>query len=42
MVVHDRESQLKDLEKQKADVQNQMDQLQEEARKSGVDPGWLR
>ena len=38
----DRQSQLKDLERKKADVQNQMDQLQEEGRKAGADPGWFR
>lgn len=38
----DRGSQLKDLEKKKADLEKQMNELQEEARKAGADPGWLR
>jgi len=38
----DRGSQLKDLERKKAVLQNQMDQLQEEGRKAGAQPGWFR
>jgi len=41
-IVNDREAQLKDLEKKKADIQKQIDDLQDEARKAGVDPGWVR
>jgi hypothetical protein len=33
---------LPDLLEQKADLQKQADSLDEEARKSGADPGWLR
>jgi hypothetical protein len=40
--MNDRRSRLKDLEKKKADLEKQMDQLQDEARKAGVDPGWVR
>jgi len=41
-ILNDREGQVKDLEKQKAELQNQIDQLQDEARKAGVDSGWVR
>ena len=33
---------LPDLLKEKADLQTQIEQLEEDARKSGADPGWLR
>jgi hypothetical protein len=39
--VEDRNARLKQLEKKKDDLVKQMDALQEEARKAGVDPGWL-
>jgi len=35
-------SQLRKLEEQKAELQAQMDQLEEQARRAGVPPGWLR
>jgi len=41
-IVNDREAHLKELEKKKAELQKQMDDLQDEARKAGVDPGWVR
>jgi hypothetical protein len=40
--VDDRQSQLKRLEKQRADLDRQMDQLQEEGRKAGASPSWFR
>jgi len=38
----DRTSQLKDLENQKAVLLQLLDELQDEARKAGVEPGWVR
>lgn len=38
----DRNSQLKNLEKKKDDLQKQMDALEDEARQAGVPVGWLR
>jgi len=40
--VVDRVGQLKKLENRKAELEKQMDQLREEARKAGAEPGWLR
>jgi chaperonin cofactor prefoldin len=40
--IHDRNAQLKSLEQRRESLQKQMDQLQDEARKAGADPGWLR
>ncbi len=40
--VTDRSAQVKQLEKKKADLQKQMDDLAEEGRKAGADPGWFR
>jgi hypothetical protein len=40
--VDDRQSQLTRLEKQRADLDKQMDQLQEEGRKAGAQPSWFR
>jgi hypothetical protein len=40
--VTDRSAQVKQLEKKKADLQKQMDELAEEGRKAGADPGWFR
>jgi len=40
--VHDRQSQLRRLEKQRSDLDKQMDQLQEEGRKAGAQPAWFR
>jgi hypothetical protein len=40
--VDDRQSQLTRLEKQRADLDKQMDQLQEEGRKAGAPPSWFR
>lgn len=40
--VDDRQSQLMRLQKQRADLDKQMDQLQEEGRKAGAQPSWFR
>ena len=40
--VDDRQSQLKRLEQQRANLDKQMDQLQEEGRKAGAQPSWFR
>jgi hypothetical protein len=40
--VDDRQSQLTRLQKQRADLDKQMDQLQEEGRKAGVPSSWFR
>jgi hypothetical protein len=40
--VDDRQSQLTRLEKQRADLDRQMDQLQEEGRRAGAQPSWFR
>jgi hypothetical protein len=40
--VDDRQSQLTRLQKQRADLDKQMDQLQEEGRKAGAQPSWFR
>jgi len=38
----DRNAKLKDLQNKKAELQKQMDALEDEARKAGVPAGWLR
>jgi hypothetical protein len=38
----DRQAQLDHLQKRRADLDRQMDQLQEEGRKAGVSPSWFR
>lgn len=40
--LHDRNAQLKELEKRRADLDAQMDALMEEGRKAGASPGWFR
>jgi hypothetical protein len=40
--VDDRQSQLTRLQKQRADLDKQMDQLQEEGRRAGAQPSWFR
>jgi hypothetical protein len=40
--VDDRQSQLKRLEQQRANLDKQMDQLQEEGRRAGAQPSWFR
>jgi chaperonin cofactor prefoldin len=40
--VDDRQSQLTRLQKQRSDLDKQMDQLQEEGRKAGAQPAWFR
>ena len=40
--VHDRNGQIQDLQKKKADLQKQLDELAEEGRKAGAQPAWLR
>ena len=40
--INDRTGQLKSLEKRKADLQKQLDELQEEGRKAGASPSWFR
>lgn len=40
--INDRNGQLTSLEKRKADLEKQMDDLQEEGRKAGAQPSWFR
>ncbi|PYU76696.1 MAG: hypothetical protein DMG49_01005 [Acidobacteria bacterium] len=40
--INDRNGQLKDLEKRKADLQKQLDELQDEGRKAGAPASWFR
>ncbi len=40
--VEDRNTRIKELEKKKADLQTQMDDLKEEGRKAGALPAWFR
>jgi hypothetical protein len=40
--INDREGQLKQLEKRKADLQKQLDDLADEGRKAGASPAWFR
>jgi hypothetical protein len=40
--INDRNGQLKNLEKRKADLEKQMDELQDEGRKTGASPAWFR
>jgi predicted RNase H-like nuclease (RuvC/YqgF family) len=42
MYIVDRDSRLKRLEKQRADLQQQLDALEEKGRKAGAPPGWFR
>jgi hypothetical protein len=40
--INDRNGQLKDLEKRKAGLEKQLDDLQDEGRKAGASPAWFR
>ncbi len=40
--INDRNGQLKELEKHKADLEKKLDQLAEEGRKAGAEPAWFR
>jgi len=40
--IEDRNGQVKDLERKKADLEKKLDQLQEEGRKAGAEPAWFR
>jgi hypothetical protein len=40
--IEDRNGQLQELEKRKADLEKKLDQLQEEGRKAGADASWFR
>jgi hypothetical protein len=40
--IHDRNGQIQDLQKKKADLQKQLDELAEEGRKAGAQPAWFR
>lgn len=40
-VIHDHDARIKVLEKQKADLQKQLDDLAVSARRAGADPGWV-
>lgn len=40
--IHDRNGQLKSLENRKANLLQQLDELQEEGRKAGASPSWFR
>jgi hypothetical protein len=40
--INDRNGQLKELEKRKADLATQLDELQDEGRKAGASPAWFR
>jgi hypothetical protein len=42
VVIEDRNAQLKQLENQRARLDQQMDALQEQGRKAGADPSWFR
>ena len=40
--IHDRNGQIQTLQKRKADLQKQLDELEEEGRKAGAQPAWFR
>ena len=42
IIVHDRNSELKQLEDRKQSLETQLDDLADEARKAGADSGWVR
>ncbi len=42
IIVHDRNAQVKELEDRKRSLENQLDELADEARKAGADSGWAR
>ncbi len=42
IIVHDRNAEVKNLEDKKRSLENQLDELADEARKAGADSGWVR
>ena len=40
--IEDRNGQVKELEKRKADLEKKLDQLEEQGRKAGAEPAWFR
>jgi len=42
IVIHDRNAEVKELEDRKRSLENQLDELADEARKAGADSGWAR
>jgi hypothetical protein len=42
IVIHDRNAEVKQLEDRKRSLENQLDELGDEARKAGADSGWTR
>ncbi len=42
IVIHDRNAEVKQLEDRKRSLENQLDELGDEARKAGADSGWAR
>ena len=40
--IEDRNGQMKELEKRKADLEKKLDQLEEQGRKAGAEPAWFR
>jgi len=40
--IEDRNGQVKDLEKRKAELEKKLDQLEEQGRKAGAEPAWFR
>jgi hypothetical protein len=42
IIIHDRNAEVKQLENRKRSLENQLDELGDEARKAGADSGWTR
>jgi DNA repair exonuclease SbcCD ATPase subunit len=42
IIIHDRNAELKQLEDRKQNLQRQLDNLADQGRKAGADPGWFR
>jgi hypothetical protein len=42
IIIHDRNAEVKQLEDRKRSLENQLDELADEARKAGADSGWAR
>ena len=42
LIVHDRNAELQHLQDRKQNLEKQMDDLTDEGRKAGADPGWFR
>jgi hypothetical protein len=42
IIVHDRNAEVKQLEDRKRSLENQLDELADDARKAGADSGWVR